>query len=605
MIKSIKPKKILIDISTFDIETDKKGKLLDIGFNHAGDYHVFKSWFDFLYYLYNQTNENKTPPSVLWAHNGGKFDAVSLLMEIYINNKHYDNFIKLYTASLSNGAILELNIQFENGESIKIRDSFRLFPMALDKVLKSFISESKNDVPAEYKSDMGEYKKLFKSEYYDYLRQDVDGLYKALYKFRQIVNDISPIGDLPLSLGSLALRVYKTSFLNHEINTPGSDHDEFLTRAYAGGRTEYYGNGIKSDDGIYHNCNYYDYNSFYASNMQGNKFPIGPAVRVKKIEYYNDGNIIPGAYEIEYKQTGGHIPLLRSELADGKRTKEHSWEGQGVYTTDEIEYLIKIGADIKVINGYIYPESDYIFDEYVNSFFNLRLKARAENNSALDLVCKLLLNNLYGKFAQKQEAEELRFLTDAEANKILDDIKNKTEKKILSLTPMDTKDIYDKKLLPFCAKIKTVVHHRHALIAALITAKCRVQITGLCEQYNKTLLYCDTDSIILQETVDNSLIDNNGLGKLKPEYLNIDMRIWGRKQYEIIGKTIKQKGVSVQNQTEFSEAMQSGTGIAVYYKAPTGIKKAVKKGMKNANEFADYDRFIVPDLSSKEKGLLK
>jgi hypothetical protein len=233
------------------------------------------------------------------------------------------------------------------------------------------------------------------------------------------------------------------------------------------------------------------------------------------------------------------------------------------------------------------------------------MKARAELNNALDLVCKLIMNNLYGKFGQRQEVEQIQFLTIEQVNQLLSDIETGKEKKIYQINQMCSDD-WDYELMPYACKSKIIVHHRHVLIAALITAQCRINITALAERYHKTAIYCDTDSFITQSKVDKRLVNPDKLGALKLEHENVDIQFFGRKQYHIIGTNeIKQKGVKIKDIPKFLSNIETKGKFTAPYQAPTSIKGSLKNGIENASKFNDYTRAIKPDLSSREKGLLK
>ena len=183
--------------------------------------------------------------------------------------------------------------------------------------------------------------------------------------------------------------------------------------------------------------------------------------------------------------------------------------------------------------------------------------------------------------------------------------KENPENKIISVSFLNEDNPSENGIYPTLVKRKTVVAHRHPIIAALITGACRVQITALAERYHKHAIYCDTDSFITQVKVDKKLIDNDKIGMLKIEHENVDIRFFGRKQYQIIGKEIKQKGVKIKDEKTFIEQISTDTGYQAYYKSPTGIKGAAKKDKANPNKFEDLYRTVRADKSSKEKGLLK
>ena len=76
-----------------------------------------------------------------------------------------------------------------------------------------------------------------------------------------------------------------------------------------------------------------------------------------------------------------------------------------VFTSPEIEMILKHGKITKIRNMAIY-EKGKIFHNFVNDFYNLRLKYKQEGNEIMTYFTKLILNSLYGKFGQKTEQWE-------------------------------------------------------------------------------------------------------------------------------------------------------------------------------------------------------
>lgn len=601
MIGPKKPREAKEYISTYDIETGSTGDLLDIGFYHNGEYRLFSDWHSFIGFLANRMCELSI--ASIWSHNGGGFDNVALVVRLL-----HDPTLKPFIAAppqirLINGQILELEILLAgNDYPVRFRDSFRLLPMPLDKILKTFFGQGKDDVPEHYKSRMELYKQAYPDAYYRYLKRDVIGLHDALTKFRDLINDrIAAVGDLPLSLGSLALSVFRTEFLSDSIETPDANESHFTARAYSGGRTEYFGNGITNQYGYYENCYYYDINSMYPSQMAVNEFPITKGRWTRKLRLDAHGKTVPGCYEIRYKQTGGRIPLLKPEIDNGDGTyskaKEASFEGRGVYTHFEIDYLRAIGAKIDVIKGVYYPQVAPIFRQFVSTLYNLRLECRESGNASLDLAAKLLMNNLYGKFGQREQAEKIVICSPDHAQEIA------KLNRVLSIRPMTELDGDD---LPYAVNERIRVPHRFPAIAAMITAASRVQLTHFAEWYADSVLYCDTDSLILQREMDAEYIDANKLGYFKKECGPVTMQIWGRKGYRIIEENkIKQKGIPQSAiPDDLFTHLQRGTYRAEY-KRPTLLKSAIRTGNKNPSEFVPLFRTISMDKSSREKGLLR
>ena len=278
-----------------------------------------------------------------------------------------------------------------------------------------------------------------------------------------------------------------------------------------------------------------------------------------------------------------------------------------------------------MIDGYYYPQNLNIFTKYVRTLYDFRLQCRENGNTAFDLICKLLMNNLYGKFGQGDDNEKIDFMTFEELDKLNEQgIKYQT----LSLTP-DNKNRYAIAYIenkPCYTAIPT--------IAALITGACRVQITKAGEKYYDYLIYGDTDSLILQGEMDAQDISSSQIGMFKIEHSNIDVVVWGKKGYAIKktqfsfkyninesvwGKEkyalapipiykyeIKQKGLPVRSldQNFVGEMIKQKEAVRKF-KSPTKVLTALKNDIQNPSKFLERERKITADLSSEEKGLLR
>src|SRR5690606_28437653 len=80
---------------------------------------------------------------------------------------------------------------------------------------------------------------------------------------------------------------------------------------------------------------------------------------------------------------------------------------QTVISTPEIEYALKRG-DIKAVHEVAVYKMAPIFKTFVDRFYTFREKAKQEKNAVWDLLYKLVMNSLYGKFGQlKREWQEV------------------------------------------------------------------------------------------------------------------------------------------------------------------------------------------------------
>jgi hypothetical protein len=65
---------------------------------------------------------------------------------------------------------------------------------------------------------------------------------------------------------------------------------------------------------------------------------------------------------------------------------------------------IKFGYQFEVIKGYEF-ERGFIFKEYVEKMYTLRMKYA--KGTSMNLIAKLLMNSLYGKFGMKLESTNI------------------------------------------------------------------------------------------------------------------------------------------------------------------------------------------------------
>ena len=578
-------------INTLDIETDSEGNLLDIGYTLDSGYHVSGSWYKFITDVSAYDNKKIT----FHAHNGGGFDYVGLVIELFYSDKYHDLILD-YQASLISGKIIVLELELFNGNKLVFLDSARLLPGSLETLGQTFGLGGKDEIPAEYKSNMGEYKRLYPEKYYSYLRRDVILLKEILERTRETLNEISPIGELPVSIGSASLKIFRSRYIQNPIKLPTRKENDFILRGYKGGRTEYFGYGKKNGEGYYTGATYIDRNSMYPAEMLKNVFPIHPGVWRKKLPIDSQGNIEYGFYEVDYEQPQSEkvIAILQPEYKKGE-SMPYQYSGHGVYSHVELMLLLKHGGKItKFYQGISYDCLDYVFRDFVSEIYGLRIQARLDGNSVFDLVYKNVLNNLYGKFAQGEYVERLKPLTDEEQKAYIDN---------------------GVKVSEFAGSLCGVeefseVHHRFPVWSAMITAFSRVALTQAAIDNRKGLLYCDTDSLIIQGKPKGIELDSNKLGSWKVEHENIDIIIYGKKSYHIKGKKLKSKGIptnSINTGNLENHGVVRHLRDSDYYEAeytrPMLIKSAIRKGVNNPNKFFLYHRKINKHQSTNDRGL--
>lgn len=166
-----------------------------------------------------------------------------------------------------------------------------------------------------------------------------------------------------------------------------------IFRGYVGGNTHAYERGLIED------YNLYDFNSLYPSVMHDNAYPDPNTLRMNNINSIDHIQSFEGMSHVSVFCPDIEYPVLSIKL-HGK-TIMPTGTFDGWFSHNELRYAIKKGYVVrKVHTCYWYKETCRPFAEYVSYLYNKRLE-HLKDNSPLEKVDKLLMNSLYGKFAQK------------------------------------------------------------------------------------------------------------------------------------------------------------------------------------------------------------
>lgn len=612
-------------IATADIETAHNGKLLDINlaFNlgEALQYYTCESWEEFFDLICTLRTRDKIKLKKVWFHNGGRFDYVDPMMRLYRADKTDPllSQVKDHNAVISGGCILEAAIKLYRGKTnVKLGDSFRLTTRALQELAEGFGLDGKDHVPERYKSHMEEYKRDFPAEYHAYHKRDTVLLLDVLHRFRDTLNTISPIGDLPMTAASTAMRVFQTSFIKEGegIVTPSRDERRFTRLAFQGGRTEYVGDGnlMPGERATYSGVHIYDVNSQYPSVMRNSLFPTtrGTYTQTEAFMRYESGSlkgsILPGCYRCSYEQRHGRIAILKPISKDGVVSKEAAWSGETYATHIELNEIERRGGYVKIHEGFFHEPNTMkpIFRDFIDTMYAWRLKADAEGNAALKYTVKILMNSLYGKFAIAELGERFALLTPKQVEELM----SRDDPPILKNLPHMAENAYS-----ISEPIKAA--YAFPAIAAFITAQARLTLISAANDHNIGIIYCDTDSVHTQQHLPDVMVHKTELGKFKcetAEYKDGLKMIYGdRKMYayltpdkngkkKAVCKGIPNKCINVES---FAASIARNAPNTTEYTSPSGIKTAIIRGDGSPNEFKKYSRTTRPGVSSKAKGLLR
>lgn len=538
-----------------DIETLPDGTVDDIGFawymNEVRCYKVFKTWDDWISFILPLAKKDKSMRKI-YAHNGANFDWLSLIAWVRDNNL-WEKAKVIMSGSKAVG--MDLRLGNKNG-TLRLRDSLRLLLSSLDSLSKGFKTAYKklslgDELPCEVK-------KTDPERYYEYLKTDCFALQDILREFHALVNEkIAPVNTLPMTISSLTFSLWKDNYLKKPIMTAWNQKlKDFFRASYKGGRTDCFTLGeFKEVFG-------YDINSLYPYIMSRVDVPLS------YLGSWTDSFSGHGIYEIEYEQTNKKVPPL---LMDGA-TGDFIYKGSGVYCHPEIEKLIELGGEVKIIRGYIFEKWGNPFKDYVKKLYDLRLEAKDRGDVALDHVAKIAMNSLYGKFGERPEGEELRLMSWDDYVKALEEGKQVTNHGDVT-----------------AIKTERRVEHEFCPIASYITSYARLELYKYIELAGVNAVYVDTDSLYSLAPLPDHLIDPKRLGAMKKEFQGAGI-FTGKKQYALKGidrDKMVLKGVTTKGRnradvrySDYRELLK-GFRKKYYYKSCTTVKDVLVKNKKS------------------------
>jgi len=383
----------------------------------------------------------------------------------------------------------------------------------------------------------------------EYCQNDVLVLTNAILKYIDFIQK-NDLGNFRLTIGSQALTSFRHRFMleNKLLIHTFQDILDMEVESYRGGRTEVFKLGKMND--IYK----LDVNSMYPYVMHDERIPIKPL-----------SNQLLDDYSIDDLRQNDNFALANCVIEINQQVIGKKIDGklifpigkfQTVITNPEIRYILnhpEIGKIIN-LNKIVFYESEIIFKDYVDFFYNIKRNAETKVE---EKMAKLFLNSLYGKFAQRQffnpieETERSWYILDAmeriESNRLLEMKVDSGE--IENFISISGK-VY-KLLQP-----KGLGNNSIPIISSAITSYARIYLWELIYQAGlKNVFYCDTDSLFVNEQGLNNLknhLNDEKLGMLKVEdFGNVNIR--GVKDYSFNGinriKGIGKKDIKIDENT--------------------------------------------------------
>ena len=545
-----------MNFGTFDIESENWVQFRLCGCFDGQDYKLFYTIKSFLNYI-----DQKRYNNFIWyAHNGGKFDFLFFLEEIYSCGW------KIRYGAQSQGRLIELTVITD---SIKFyfRDSFALLDQSLESLGKAFNIEHKKK---HFTFKEGMKVNAHNEKLQEYLESDCIGLYEIISCFEQspyIENDIS------LTIASQSLKVFRKYFLDCTLEKCNLKYDELIRKYfYAGGRVEVY----KGQGRVKH----YDVNSLYPKVMLDD-MPCGDIVETNRyhknmIGFYNVDLVAAPHFYIS--------PLLYRKINSEGFPKNYFVNGEGNYylSSATLNYLKKeFGINFKVNWGIYFTRKEELFQDYVRTFYKIKTESKG---TAQYYIAKKMLNCLYGKFAQEQWHESIEHYDGTQHN-----FKTMESDYVNGLILVKKKN-HSKFIMPY--------------IAAYITDLGRLAHFNLLNKSPESIFYCDTDSLFTNDFKTYENLVGKKIGQLSSE--GIFEGVFGApKTYALKNKTeeiVKFKGFDSEqfSYSKIKKAILNGTTLSYTKTRPLSFKECLAR--KNGIIF-DKGTFLKVVQSTKTASL--
>lgn len=517
--------------SVFDIETANWTKFLMIGVYDGKVFNYFKTIDEFFRFCVVQHN------NIYFAHYGGGFDFLFLIQSALRLGIPITDMIP------RGSGLLTMTLEIE-GRKIIFRDSCALLPFSLKTLTETFKVESKKS-----KINFRQVKKVT-DDLIKYNRIDCEGLYQSLQNYfsTDVIQKCGP----KTTIASQSLQYLRTH-LKSPIWSLGKGTDAFVRRAYAGGRVEVFKSLYKAKKPLY--C--YDINSLYPAVMAENDFPNAPAEM--STGYPNLTRM--GFTECEvYVPKSVYIPFLWTKHEKTKKFIFPVGRFKGVWSHAELKYAIELG--VRIEKSYLtqyFENGGKIFESFVNEMFE---KRKTSKNDAEKVICKLMMNSVYGRMGLKRDRDGLE-LDDCQLN---------------SIAHMDVK--VGKKRFRFVKTAITLESFSNIAIAAYVTAYARIKMHRIMNKIPDKIYYTDTDSLFTTEKLPHS----DKIGEFKLEYQTNNACFLLPKTYrtdsKIVMKGFDKKKIKKFTQSDFENALEGDLRI-LRIKMPAKFAKlrtAMRKG---------------------------
>lgn len=364
-----------------------------------------------------------------------------------------------------------------------------------------------------------------RAEWDIYCKRDVEVIYRVTREWWRFLrrNDLGSFGP---TLASQAIRAFRHRFMDHKILIDSNPAALALSReALHGGRVECFRLGrIKGPVSVL------DVNSMYPFVMRDGLFPTKllchtTNTSLKELEKWLFTKSVVALVKVDTKRN------VFAHLKDG-RLIFPTGRFIAPLTTPDLMDAFTHGEIRSVLACSVYDAAP-IFKRFVSTFYAMRQEATLREDAVANWLLKILMNSLYGKFAQRGNVWEI--------------IRKTEDPTVRQWVDLDYETGAIKTFRQFSGAVECLSRETEAFdsfpaIAAHVTALARQYLARLIDKSGRDrVVYCDTDSLFLSSNPAALLAtfpDRTALGALKLEATHDWIVLNGPKDYAFPDKTV-------------------------------------------------------------------
>ena len=352
--------------------------------------------------------------------------------------------------------------------------------------------------------------------------------------------------NLKFTVASTSMSLFQNKYLSKKIAQPERETMENMFKGYYGGRVETFYRGMIDIKSHKDTKYYYDINSLYPHVMKKYIYPDANSLKYKvwDFEKWSDQDkaleVVNKYHGISYCEIevpeNLDIPLLPCK--HDNKLLFPSGDFDNYQTHIELRKALKLGYKIKVAHTYYYTYNTRLFENFVTDIYDKRLVCK-KNKDTMELFWKIILNSLYGKWAQKLDYSEIFFVDDDKQKDKVDryvdeniiNIQNGLEPRYKIDSPdkrtriLDNGMMIDDSRIYYVTDLESTTYPKfiNPIYSIYITSYARLELYKWFEYIlsrKGKVYYADTDSVI----TDIKLPTGKKLGEMKLE-LTVDKKL--------------------------------------------------------------------------------